>query len=138
MPWVVSLNYIPYTRRQAGTSNNGFLTMHLESLLMSFSPAIRPFAGTFQGWKYLDQPARTARGCSPVLLRWLWARRVELRAMHWAVLGSGLVLFVDIGPERLGPFRWPFRLMPFALILLALATVVVLERSIGASTARHS
>ena len=134
VPWVVSLNYIPYTRRQAGTSNNGFLTMHLESLLMSFSPVIRPFAGTFQGWKYLDQPATYGSWLFAGAVALVWARRVELRAMHWAVLGSGLVLFAwTIGPERLGPFRWPFRLMPFALILLALATVVVIERSIGAA-----
>jgi hypothetical protein len=54
--------------------------------------------------------------------------------MHWAVIGSGFALFVwTVGPEHLGPFRWPFRLVPFALILLALGTVLILERSFGAA-----
>ena len=71
-----------YTRRQAGSYNNGFLTFHLESLLMSFTPSVRPFTGTFQGWRYLDQPVTYGSWlfAGAVARRWS-SRRVRLRPL---------------------------------------------------------
>ncbi len=102
----------------------------LESLLMSFTPSIRPFTGSFQGWGYLDQPVTYGSwlfaGAMAVLVVW----RVRFGRSHWAVLTA-----------RHRPVRWRRSVpsgsgrsagrcgsLPFAMILLAVATVVILER----------
>ena len=135
VPWIVAMEYGTFARRPSGWYNNGFLTFHLEALLMSFTPSVRPFTGTFQGWKLLDQPVTYGSWLFAGAVALLWTRHVRLRAARLGVLLAGLVLFLGtLGPEGLGTFRWPFRLTPFALILLALAVVIVLEQAQWAPT----
>ena len=100
---------------------------------MSFTPSVRPFTGV----PGLEVP-RPARDLRLVAVRRRRRRRVDAtRPARRGRLGGprspASPLFVaTLGPERLGPFRWPFRLVPFALILLTIATVVVLERAFRA------
>ena len=126
VPWIVAMAYLDYTRRISALETRGFLTLHLEALAMSFSPSARPFTVTFQGFKHLDQPAAYVSWLMAGAVAVLFTRRIRLPAACVGLGIAGVALFAaTIGPELLGPYRWPFRITPFATVVLGIVTAVV-------------
>ena len=62
-----------------------------------------------------------------------WVRLDRLRAVTRDLVGLLLVLLVMLlwllGPNQVGPIRWPLRVMPIVTLLVVLALMVILSRS---------
>ena len=116
--------YIDYTRRVSGLDTHGFLTLHLEALrdeLHAVGPSVHrdvPGLEVPRSARRLRLVADGRRGapCSGCVASGCGrcARRRRRRCWPCSRRRSG--------PERLGPYRWPFRFTPFALVVLAIAT----------------
>ena len=130
LPWLLALSYLPYIERPAGTRirNDGLFTVHAESLLLSFSPFDRPFMLMFgDRAAFADQPITYVVWTIPAaIVLWLVLRR-RTAALLDLILAAAALTLLMIGPEVLGPIRWPFRFTPFAAMLAVLAVTAVLD-----------
>lgn len=131
LPFVLTSQY--GYRAASGIWNTEFLAINLSHLLGMSNPTFRPyitmfggnpmgFPGTYLGWFVLP------------LLPWL--RWGQMRG-HWRELSSvlvvgGIFLVFVLGPDQLGMFRWPARLIPFMFTAIIIVFAVVASRGFHA------
>lgn len=69
--------------------------------------------------------------CLPLVLWIDVARaRIALHELRGAVVGTVIVLAWVLGPNKIGPLRWPTRDLPALMVVLVVLLVVVVSRSI--------
>jgi hypothetical protein len=69
--------------------------------------------------------------CLPMVLWVDLARaRRELRDLRGALVGCAIVVAWVLGPEKVGPLRWPARVEPALMVMLVVLLVAVVARSL--------
>jgi len=71
--------------------------------------------------------------CSPLLL-WIDAgrARLALRDLRGTAVGAAILFAWVLGPNKIGPLRWPSRVQPALMVVLVVLLVVVAARSLRA------
>ncbi|QQP92901.1 hypothetical protein IGS68_31170 (plasmid) [Skermanella sp. TT6] len=116
--------------RPRGWSNNGFNTALLGDLLKFSFPSHASLLNTYGGVRSVTPPLYlTAWFALPVVLICL-ARRCLIAPAALLPFAAALCFAVLAqGPDQLGPFRYPFRYLPWFHLCLALACLVLLHRA---------
>ena len=122
-----------YLLRTDRTNNVGnFLTPSLSQLLGVANPVGGDFIQTFWGYEWLAIPL----GFSSllVIVAVLFTRHdVALwrndRLMQVMVVNAAVFYLMTQLPSQLGPTRWSFRYLPYALVLVAVLTLYYLVRT---------
>ncbi|UEM19789.1 hypothetical protein JL100_022285 [Skermanella mucosa] len=116
--------------RPQGISNEGFNTALLGDLLKFSFPSHVGLLNTYTGFRPVTPPLYlTAWFALPVVLICLTRRTLSAPAV---LLPFGAALCFAVlaqGPDQLGPFRYPFRYLPWFHLCLALACLAVLDRA---------
>ncbi len=137
-----AINYLPlfwaasFTTRNSGLRNDAGLVPNLGDLLSSWSPAstaqmyywnghITAVPILYLGWFIL-----------PILPLIAWRRDVlrSPRILEMTLFG-GVGLLLSQLPSEVGPFRWPFRVIP-AIAIAAAALVALLATRVGLKVTR--
>ncbi|AIF49375.1 hypothetical protein HY57_19990 [Dyella japonica A8] len=137
---LVTRDLLSISSRGSGFYNNWLLVPVLSDILNLGSPTLLPHLKGFHD-KNVSLPIFFIAwfGWAPLLLvkpNW----RVFLKPRLLGLLvGAAVLLFLSLGPEQIGPLRWPFRFVPY-FQFLALLFILVLyresrEREIGVGVA---
>lgn len=128
-PWIVSAEYLAIGRRESFWENTGFLTMHLEGLAGMFSPVSRPYLVSFFGARVTNQPITFVSVLVVTAIALCLLHRGRRLPDSSLVVAAAVVLAATLGPSQAGPTRWPFRYLPFGLVLVLVASLVVVSRA---------
>ena len=137
-----AINYLPlflaasYTTRNSGLRNDAGLVPNLGDLLSSWSPVstaqmyywnghITAVPILYLGWFIL-----------PILPLIRWRRDIlgSPRILEMTLFGSAALLLSQL-PSEVGPFRWPFRVIP-AIAIAAAALIALIVSRVGLRVTR--
>ena len=126
--WVSAQVFADWAARAPqGLYNDGFLTHHLDSLVLSFSPFVQPYVDGFAGQGFMFEPITYIMWVIPLAVYWIAVSpRVRTLVRVDAVV-AGIVSVGMLGPSILGPTRWPFRFQPFAAFLVVMVAMHALQ-----------
>ncbi|GMA30619.1 GtrA family protein [Litorihabitans aurantiacus] len=134
LPLVSEYFYLgDYLLRADQTHNiDNFLTPSLSQLLGLANPVGGDFMQTFWGYEWLAIPIGFSSLLVVVALLftrhdatlWRTDRLLQLMAVN-----AGVLYLMTQLPAQLGPTRWSFRYLPYALVLVAALTVYYLART---------
>ena len=126
--WMTARAFSPFAARfPQGVSNDGFLTHHLDALLLNWSPFNQPYLDGFAGNGFYFEPITYVAWFLPLAAWWLCTLPAARRALRTDLLVAAVTSVAMLGPSTLGPVRWPFRFQPFAAFLLVLVACRVLD-----------
>lgn len=126
--WMTARTFAPFAARfPQGVANDGFLTHHLDALLLNWSPFNQPYLDGFAGNGFYFEPITYVAWFLPLALWWLATLPAARRALRTDLLVTAIVGVGMIGPSTLGPVRWPFRFQPFAAFLMVMVACRVLD-----------
>ena len=135
--WVSAQVFADWAARAPqGLYNDGFLTHHLDSLVLSFSPFVQPYVDGFAGQGFMFEPITYIMWVIPLAVYWIAVSpRVRTLVRVDAVV-AGIVSVGMLGPSILGPTRWPFRFQPFAAFLVVMVAMHALQAATTETTIR--
>jgi hypothetical protein len=120
--WLPILLSAPHTGRISRISNtDDFLVAPLTAILNAGFPTHIDFLNTFGGYHHTAAPYFFLAPFA-LLFPLLWRKGV-LQAMFAnpmtgpMIAGTAIFVALSLGPSHLGPFRWPFRFVPYAFML---------------------
>ncbi|NYZ15158.1 hypothetical protein HL658_21670 [Azospirillum sp. RWY-5-1] len=128
--------FVEGSARPEGVSNTGFNTALLGDLLKFSFPSHVGLLNTYGGFRPVTPPIYlTAWFALPVLVTALAVRHQPSAGPRWSPLLLPLIAAVCFGvlaqgPDQLGPFRYPFRFLPWFHVCVTLACLAVLDRTL--------
>ena len=118
----------PVTRRSgAGIANDLFLNMDLGDLAASpIATAVTSVRGYWGD--IVPVPLQYVSWLIPLVVLFLPVTRSTLRALIVPAVVLGFTLLFVLGPSVIGPLRYPARMMPYAVLAIAICFAVVASR----------
>lgn len=103
-------------------ANLGFLNADLSDALSSTSPIVTGTVGAWWG-DATSAPLMYTLWALPALVLFVPSRATLRRLVPLLVVGGALLLLV-LGPDQVGPIRWPVRFMPYVVAVVAVVFAV--------------
>ena len=126
--WLTAQALAPFAARfPQGITNDGFLTHHLDALLLNWSPFNQPYLDGFAGNGFYFEPITYVAWFLPLAAWWLSTVPQIRRAVRTELFVAAVTGIAMLGPSTLGPVRWPFRFQPFAAFLLVMVACRALD-----------
>jgi len=124
------------TRSSNGILNDQFLNMDLGDLATS---PITTAVSTVRGYwgDLLPVPLQYVTWLLPVLILVATGWRASLRRLRMPLIVMVFTVALVIGPSVLGPLRYPARMMPYAVLAVAVIIAVVASRGWPARVSRR-
>lgn len=126
--WVTAQVFADWAARAPhGLFNDGFLTHHLDSLVLTFSPFVQPYVDGFAGQGFMFEPITYVAWILPLAAYWIATSSAIRKKVRVDVVVAAIVSVGMLGPSILGPTRWPFRFQPFAAFLVVMVAINILQ-----------
>jgi len=116
----------PVGWREAGIENNEWWSPGLGDLFLLSSPTATPFVPHF-GRDILKFPAAYLSWFVLPLAPWLAWRTVRRRSVVGLAIFCAVFVLLALGPSSFWLFRWPFRLVPYVYLPIAIGFAVLLS-----------
>lgn len=121
------ISALDQSARESSFFNNSFLAPPLSDVLNLITPSYKPFLSVFSGYDRLVVPPYYLNWLLPILLFF-----VDWKAIEWkrtglwvAAVGTVFCLLLTMGPEQIGPLRWPIRFLPNLHLFLVVAMLMI-------------
>jgi hypothetical protein len=112
--------------REAGIANNEWWSPGLGDFALMSSPIATPFVPHF-GRGILEFPAAYLSWFVLPLAPWLAWRSLRHRQFVGLAVVGGIFVLLALGPSDFWLFRWPFRLVPYVYLPIAIGVAVLLS-----------
>jgi len=119
----------PVGWRETAIANDGSWSPGLDDLFLMSSPTASPFVPNF-GSKFLEFPAAYLSWFVLPLAPWVAWRSLRRRSVVGLAVVGGVFLLLALGPSTFWLFRWPFRLVPYLHLPIAIGAAVALSSPI--------
>jgi hypothetical protein len=127
-----------FTRASVTQNLSNFLTGSLQGLVMFSFPAFKDFMHTWAGYKKLPFNTYYAAWYALPLLGFLDFKKINIWKKHiWLLLSLTITFGIaTLGPEHMGPLRFPIRMLQYYHIF-GILLILLLSETCGFSLTRQ-